>query len=408
MPSMPDVFDSAAVPSPGGTAAVPRSLFITNDFPPRVGGAQSYYWRLIQTLDPAEVVVLAPADREAEDFDAGHPYTVVRTKTSILWPLPALRRLAGELIERYGIELVQLGHPLPAGMVGPWLKYDLHVPYLVFLGGAEVTGPGSVPGGRELLRWVLGSAAMLVTVSEFTASAASRQVGGRVPACVMRPAIDPERYTPATAAEAAAEKRALGVRGPLVVCVGRLVLRKGQDRLIEALALLDPVVGDALGPVELALVGHSPTGPLYRRLAARVGVADRVRFVGEVSDEDLHRWLRAADVFAMPSRTRLGGLEVEGFGLVYAEAALAGLPVIAGSSGGAPEAVVADDDGVSGLVVDGSSAAEVAAAIGALLTLSDHERRVMGERGRRLALARHAPQVARTRYRELLRRAVGG
>ena len=407
MRSMADLLDSAVGPRPRDTAAVPRSLFITNDFPPRVGGAQSYYWRLIQTLDPDEVVVLAPADRDAAAFDAGHPYTVVRTSTSILWPLPALRRLAGELIERHGIELVQLGHPLPAGMVGPWLKYDLHVPYLVFLGGAEVTGPGAVPGGRELLRWVLGAAAMLVTVSEFTAAAAARQVGGRVPAEVLRPAIDPERFAPATAAEAVAEKRALGVRGPLVVCVGRLVLRKGQDRLIEALSLLDAALDGAAGKVELTLVGHSPTGPLYRRLAARLGVADRVRFVGEVSDGDLQRWLRAADVFAMPSRTRLGGLEVEGFGLVYAEAGLAGLPVIAGCSGGAPEAVVADGDGVNGLCVDGSSVDEVAAAVGALLTLSEGERRAMGERGRRLALARHAPPVARARYRELLRRAAG-
>lgn len=385
--------------------SVPRSLFITNDFPPRVGGAQSYYWRLIQTLDPEEVVVLAPADRRAAAFDAGHPYTVVRTSTSILWPTPALRRLAGELIARHRIELVQLGHPLPAGMIGPWLKHDLHVPYLVFLGGAEVTGPGAVPGGRELLRWVLGSAALLVTVSEFTARAASRQVGGRVPVEVLRPAIDPERYAPATAAEAAVAKKALGVDGPLVVCVGRLVLRKGQDRLIEAVALLGPALDGDAGRVELGLIGHSPTDPLYRRLARRLGVGDRVRFVGEVADDELQRWLAAADVFAMPSRTRLGGLEVEGFGLVYAEAALAGLPVVAGLSGGAPEAVVADGDGVSGLVVDGDSAAEVAVAVGALLRLDDEQRRAMGERGRRLALARHAPPVVRERYRELLRRA---
>jgi len=207
---------------------------------------------------------------------------------------------------------------------------------------------------------------------------------------------------------AAAEKRALGVCGPLVVCVGRLVLRKGQDRLIEALALLDRVLDGAGRRAELALVGHSPTGPYFRRLARRAGVADRVHFVGEVPGDDLRRWLRAADVFAMPSRTRLGGLEVEGFGLVYAEAALAGLPVIAGLSGGAPEAVVADGDGVNGLVVDGSSAAEVAVAVGALLTLSEEERRAMGERGRRLALARHSPRVARDRYRELLRRAARG
>jgi phosphatidylinositol alpha-1,6-mannosyltransferase len=402
---MTHLLDSHGVTGARDAAAVPRSLFITNDFPPRVGGAQSYYWRLIQTLDPAEVVVLAPADREAPDFDGGHPYTVVRTDTSVLWPLPSLRRLAGELIDHHGIELVQLGHPLPAGMVGPWLKHDLRVPYLVFLGGAEVTGPAAVPGGRELLRWVLGEASLLVAVSRFTAAAASRQVRGRVPAAVLRPAIDAERYTPPTAAEAAAAKEALGVQGPLIVCVGRLVLRKGQDRLIEALALLDPVIDGATAPVELALVGHSPTEPYFRRLARRAGVADRVRFVGEVSGEEMRRWLRAADVFAMPSRTRLGGLEVEGFGLVYAEAALTGLPVIAGLSGGAPEAVVADGDGVSGLVVDGSSAAEVAVAVGALLGLSERERRVMGERGRRLALARHAPDVVRERYRELLRQA---
>src|SRR5512135_2099673 len=122
MPSMSDRPQGSAVSDPRDLGTVPRSLFITNDFPPRVGGAQSYYWRLVQTLDPREVVVLAPGDRDAAAFDATHPYTVVRTRTSILWPLPALRRLAGELIEKHDIELVQLGHPLPAGMVGPWLK----------------------------------------------------------------------------------------------------------------------------------------------------------------------------------------------------------------------------------------------------------------------------------------------
>ncbi len=382
---------------------VPRSLFVTNDFPPRVGGAQSYYWRLVQTLDPGEVVVLAPAHPEAAAFDAAQPYEIVRAGTEILWPLPSLRRLAGELIERHAVELVQLGHPLPAGALGPWLRRDLGVPYLVFLGGAEVTVPGAFPGSRELLRWVLGGAALLVAVSEFTREAASRQVDGRVPAEVLRPSIDPDRFPAPGDAERATAKAALGVAGPLVICIGRLVLRKGQDRLIRSLRLLD----DTTGRVELALVGSSKTDGWFRRLARREGVEDRVHFVGRVPDAELIRWLHAADVFAMPCRTRLHGLEVEGFGLVFAEAALAGLPVLAGLSGGAPEAVAADGDGVNGLVVDGENLEEVAAGLGALLGLAPAERRRMGECGRRLALARHAPAVAGARYRELLRMAAG-
>ncbi len=379
---------------------VPRSLFVTNDFPPRIGGAQTYYWNMIQTLDPGDVVIVAPAHRDAAAFDATHPYTVIRTPRTQVVPVSSIERLCEGLIRKHDLELVQLGHPLPAGLLGPWLRRTAHVPYVVFLGGAEITVPGAVPGVAHLLRWVLAESSLLFTVSQYTADQAVSLSGGLARAEVLRPALEVERYPHAQAADAAAARTALGLDdAPLVVCVGRLVPRKGQDMLIEALAELDGGYRD----VRLALVGGGRLTDELRRRATAAGLADRVRLPGEVSGDELRLWLQAADVFAGPSRTRLRGLEVEGFGIVYAEAALTGLPVVAGRSGGAPEAVV---EGETGFVVDAQTPAELTAALGRLLSMSSEQRRLMGAAGRRLALARHAPDVAAARYHDLLRRAV--
>jgi phosphatidylinositol alpha-1,6-mannosyltransferase len=383
------------VPETVTAGRLPRSLFITQDFPPRIGGAQSYYWGMIRTLRPEEVVVLAPAHPQAAAFDAAQPYTIVRSSMPILWPTAGLRRQAEELIARHRVDLVQLGHPLPAGLLGPALRRRTGRPYLVFLGGAEVTLPAALPGLSALLRRVLGGASLLVAVSGFTAAAARRVVRGRVPAEVVRPALPIDELEPPGDDEIAAARDALGVRGPLIVCVGRLVPRKGQDRLVEALGTLT----NEFPLAELALIGDGRLAGALRARAARLGIADRVRLLGALPQGELRRWLAAADVFASPCRDRWGGLEVEGYGLVFAEAALMGLPVIAGRSGGAPEAV---RDGDTGIVVDGASPAAVAEALRRLLRMSEEERRAMGRRGRELALSRHAPEVAGERYRHLL------
>lgn len=382
-----------------GASGAPRSLFITNDFPPRIGGAQSYYWGLIQTLDPAVVTVLAPAHPDAAVFDATHPYRVIRTAHSVLWPTPALLAKASALAARQGADLVQLGHPLPAGLLGPQLKKRLGLPYVVFLGGSEVTIPGAVPGVNRLLRHVLGEASLLLTVSEYTAGAARRQVRGAVPAEVLRPPIQVDRFVPAAdGVEALSLRRRLGIDGQLVVCLGRLVPRKGQDVLIDALALLRNEFPD----LHLALIGE---GRILTRLydyAGRRGVLDRVHLTGALVDGAARQWLQAADLFASPVRTRWAGFEVEGFGIVFAEAALSGLPVITGRSGGSPEAVI---EGVTGRVVDGRYADSVAQALAALLRATPERRREMGLAGRSLALSRHAPAVVAERYRDLLWRA---
>jgi len=385
------------------TGRAPRSLFITQDFPPRLGGFQSYYWGLIQTLDAEDVVILASDHPGAASFDATHPYRVVRHPRSILLPTPALRRSAERLIAEHDLRLVQLGQTLPNGLLGPALKRRTGLPYLVLLAGAELTLPAALPGSGAAVRHVLGRAALLLTVSGYTAAAVERVVAGKVPVAVLRPALDLDGLDgpgmPAVKSNAA-DTTLPGVRagGPLVVCVGRLVPRKGQDRLIDALALLTP----RYPGLELALVGSGRLAASLGRRAQRLGVGDRVHLLGALPRSRVAEWLAAADVFASPCRVRWGGLEVEGFGIVFAEAAAAGLPVLAGRSGGAPEAVA---DGDTGIVIDGSSASEVAAGLERILRLGSAGRRMMGERGRVLARERHAPAVVGRRYRELLWRA---
>ncbi len=373
---------------------VPRSLFITNDFPPRIGGAQSYYWGLIQTLDPSDVVIIAPNQPGGQDFDATHPYTVHRYPLEQLRPSRGLLRLSLELIEEHELQLVQFGHPLPTGLLGPRISKRTGLPYIVFLGGAEVTVPAAMPIGSSLLRHVLGNAALLATVSDFTAATASREVRGRVPAVTLRPPLDGAFSLPPWPSKAQA-KAELGIDGELVIIIGRLVPRKGQDRLIESLAILR----DEYPRLHLGVIGDGRIAGRLEHLAVSLGVKERVLMTGALNAEELKPWLKAADIFACPCRTRWGGLEVEGFGIVFAEASLARLPVLAGRSGGAPESV---KNGETGIIPAGDSSEEVAEALRRLLSLSPEARTAMGERAREFTLSRHAPAVVGRQYRELL------
>ena len=175
---------------------------------------------------------------------------------------------------------------------------------------------------------------------------------------------------------------------------------QGQDKLIDALALLS----DEFPDVHLALIGEGRLATRLYDRAWRRGVSERVHLTGALADDAVREWLKAADLFASPCRSRWGGFEVEGFGIVFAEAALAGLPVVAGRSGGAPEAVL---EGLSGTVIDGRSAQQVAAALGSLLRMPAERRRELGARGRELAMSRHTPAAVGERYRALLRQAAG-
>ena len=349
-------------------------LLVTNDFPPKVGGIQSYLWELWRRLPPEGVVVATTPYAGDRDFDARQPFRVVRLPDRVLLPHPGLALRLRALARQVDADLVLLDPAFPLGLLGPALDR----PYGVILHGAEITVPGRLPGSRAMMRRVLRGAEHVVAGGGYPASEALRLAGTDLPITLVPPGVDPQRFRPIDA-DARARARAtagLPVDGRLVLGLSRLVPRKGFDVLISAVALLAPSRPDLV----LAVAGTGRDRRRLERLAQTTGAP--VRFLGAVPDERLPGLMAAADVFAVPCRTRWRGLEQEGFGMVFLEAAACGVPQVAGRSGGAPEAVA---DGETGAVVDrpGEPAA-VAAALAPLLDEADL-RRAQGSAARRRA-----------------------
>lgn len=342
------------------------TLLVTNDFPPRPGGIQSYLFALASRI-PAELVVYTSTWRGAAEFDARQPFEVVREPTSVLLPTPGVRRRARELMASRGLTTVWFGAAAPLGL----LSVDAER-VVASTHGHEI-GWSMLPPGRAALRRIGRSSDVVTGVSAYTRRRLEPAFGS--PLAPLPPGVDCSVFRPDPAARATVRHRyGLGGR-PVVVCVSRLVSRKGQDALIRALPAIRRRAPDAA----LLLVGDGPGRRRLGQLARSVGVADDVVFTGSVAASELPAHFVAGDVFAMPARTRGHGLDVEGLGLVYLEAAACGLPVVAGRSGGAPETVL---QGETGYVVNGRSVSEVADAVGGLL--DDPARAVeMGAAGRR-------------------------
>src|SRR5581483_11536561 len=277
----------------------------------------------------------------AAAWDRDQPFPVTRGRAPVLLPTPAVRRAVQRAAKEAGAALVVLDPALPLGLIGP----SLGLPYAVVLHGAEVTVPGRLPGTRALLARVLRGATGVIAAGEYAAAEAARAAGGPLPdVTVVPPGVDPERFRPieAGAREATRVRLGLPASGPLVVCASRLVPRKGFDVVIEAATRLLP----HRPGLTIAIAGAGRDRSRLRVVAGRHAVP--VRFLGRVSDADLAALDGVADVFAMVCRDRWAGLEQEGFGIVFLEAAACGVPQVAGASGGAAEAV---EDGVTGLVV---------------------------------------------------------
>jgi phosphatidyl-myo-inositol dimannoside synthase len=346
---------------------VPRTLIVTNDFPPRVGGVQQYVWNLVANLAPDRVAVVAPSWPGWREHDAAVPFRVERFPPRFLWPSSDLAERVRIAAREHDAEVVLFGHGLPLALLGT----RTGLPYAVATHGTEYWF-AQTPGLHALLRRATAGARRVFAVSRFTGRVIRTAVPDSVPVSLLPPGVDVERFRPDVAgAEDVRRRHGIGMDRPLVVCVSRLVPRKGQDVLIRAMPAIRRREPDAA----LLIVGGGPSRDSLEEMAAPSG---SVVFAGEVTDADLPAYHAAADVFAMPCRSRLAGLEVEGFGIVFLEAAAAGKPVVAGSSGGAAEAVV---DGETGLVVDGRHPGAVAEAVAALLG-NPSRSSAMGKAGR--------------------------
>ena len=373
---------------------MPPTLVVTNDFPPRRGGIETFVYSLCRELDPAEVVVYTAAMPGAAQLDAGLPFPVVRDPAGILLPQPGTARRVARVFAEHGCDRVVFGAAAPLGLLAPALRRAGAQRLLAMTHGHETWG-SAVPGPRAALRRIAAGSDVLTYVSAWCRDRIAQALPTDVAARMRRlaPGVDSERFFPGCGGPAARTALGLGEGQPVVVCAARMVARKGQDTLVRAWPQVRAAVPDAV----LLLVGEGPHRRRVQRLAAGLEPGS-VRFTGGVAWSQVPAYLDAGNVFAMPCRTRLGGLEPEALGIVFLEAAACGLPVVVGDSGGAPETV---RPGQTGYVVDPHDPAAVGTALVRLLTDTELARE-MGQRGRAWVRTHWTWSGAGSRLRRLL------
>jgi phosphatidylinositol alpha-1,6-mannosyltransferase len=350
-----------------------RTLLITNDFPPRPGGIQQFVHNLAVRQPADSLIVYASTWKGSAAFDAEQPFEVVREPTGMLLPTPGVARRAAELARAHDCDRVWFGAAAPLGLLAEGLRRRTGIERAVGLTHGHEIGWAALPGARTLLRRIADHTDVLTYLGDYQRVRLERALGDRTDLRRLAPGVDVEAFHPGVDGSVVRERHHLTGR-PVIVCVSRLVARKGQDMLIRALPAVRRRVPDAA----LLLVSGGPYRSTLERLAREQGVASDVVFTGSVPWAELPQHYAAGDVYAMPCRTRAAGLDVEGLGIVYLEASATGLPVIGGDSGGAPDAV---REGETGYVVGGRDLAALTDRLTTLLT-DPAKAKAMGEAGR--------------------------
>ena len=379
-----------------------KHLLVTNDFPPKVGGIQNMLWELWRRLDPNSFAVLTSPYDGSREFDATQAFRIERIREPVLLPHPVMVRRIEQLARDFGAEHVVLDPALPLGLVGR----SLSLPYSVMVHGAEITVPGRLPGSRQALAHVLRGATQIFASGRYPAAEARRAAGRELAIVQIPPGVDTQRFHPLddAARRAAREKFGVAPHAPLVVGVSRLVPRKGFDVAIKAVAEVarraragaprSSTIAQKLEGLTMLIGGTGRDQDRLQKIINETGAP--VRLLGRVSNDDLPLLYGCADVFMMLCRNRWAGLEQEGFGIVFAEAAACAVPQIAGDSGGAAEAVV---DGETGYVIADPN--DVNAVVERLTALLEDDRArgamAMASRARAVAEFDYSVLVARLR-----------
>ena len=333
-----------------------RTLLVTNDFPPRPGGIQRFVHNLAVRRPAGSLVVYSSTWDGAAKFDAEQPFEVVRADTGMLLPTPAVARRAAELARAYECDTVWFGAAAPLGLLAAGLRRRAGITRALAQTHGHEAGWAALPGARTLLRRIGDGVDVVTYLGEYVRQRLDPVLGDRTELRHLAPGVDTQAYHPGVDGGEVRRRYGLSDR-PVIVCVSRLVPRKGQDALIRAL----PAVRRRVPDVALLIVGGGPYADRLRRLAGDLPV----HFTGSVPWPDLPAHYAAGDVYAMPCRTRRRGLDVEGFGIVFLEASAVGLPVVAGDSGGSPDAV---RDGETGYLVDGRDLVALTDRLVTLLT----------------------------------------
>jgi len=371
-----------------------RTLVVTNDFPPRPGGIQTFVWELLTRMDPERLVVFTSTWRDPTDFDTTAPFPIIRESGSVMLPRRSTRQRAVDLLNEHGCDSVLFGAAAPLGLLAPAL-HEAGARTIVGLTHGHEAGWAGYPGLRDALRMVGNRLDVLTYLGDYTRRKIESALSDDHRARLVRlaPGVDIDIFTPDVDGSAIRARHGLEGR-PVVVCVSRLMPRKGQDSLIHAW----PAIQERVPGAALLLVGGGPHRDSLAKQVEHAGLAGDVVLTGNVPYEELPNHYAAGDVFAMPCRSRHAGLDVEGLGIVYLEAAATGLPVVAGDSGGAPDAVL---DGRTGFVVGGRDRDALVERVSALLADPDLARGI-GAVGRQWVTAQWQWQTKADRLTALL------
>ncbi len=320
---------------------VVKHLLVTNDFPPKIGGIQNLLYEWWRRLPSESFAVLTSPYSGSEQFDAAQSFEIRRTREPVLLPHPLMVRKINKMAKQVGAELVVLDPALPLGLIGP----NLNLPYAVVLHGAEIVVPGRLPVVSRLLSRVLNNAELIIASGSYPAAEASRVCRSSKRIDIITPGVDIQRFKVLSSEQRIEARKRFGVAedAELIVGISRLVPRKGFDVLIRAVARL----AIEFPKLRLIVGGDGRDRARLERIAREL--MSPTTFLGRVSDDDLPKLYGCADINAMLCRSRWMGLEQEGFGIVFAEAAACGVPQIAGRSGGASDAV---DHDITGLIVE--------------------------------------------------------
>jgi len=358
---------------------MPSILLVTNDFGPRAGGIETFVMGLLERVPKGEVIVYTSHQSSTGEYDRrwrdDYGVEVVRDKSSILLPTPRVIRNLQKLIRRRNLSTVWFGAAAPLGVSARWLRKAGAQHIVALTHGHEVWWSKVWPFSLAISE-IARNVDVVTYLGDFTQQAIARRFKDQNKLIKIAPGIDTEHFRPLDGRELR-EKYGIADRAT-IVSVGRLVHRKGQDRLVEAM----PLVLKEIPEAHLVFIGEGPHRKKLDQLVKRHKLENHVTFIGRIQYSDLPRHFSLGDIFAMPSRSRLFGLEVEGLGIVYLEASACGLPVVGGNSGGAPDAV---KEGITGFVVDGNKLPEIADRIITLLK-DDELRNQMGNAGRSWAM----------------------
>ena len=374
-------------------------LFVTNDFGPRAGGIETFIIGLIQRRPFGQTIVYTSFQENSAQFDAdwlaNYGVRVIRDRSKILLPTPRVALHLRGIIKKEGITTAAFGAAAPLGLLSASMKRAGVVRTVALTHGHEVWWAKVFPFNL-LLRRIGSTVDVLTYLGEFTRKAISKALSVRAQSAMVKiaPGIDVEHFI---STDASSLRESLGLADKkVIVSVGRLVHRKGQDHLIEAM----PEILKNVPRAHLLLVGEGPYREHLQNLVHQLKLESSVTFIGRIQYQDLPMYICVGDIFAMPSRSRLMGLEVEGLGIVYLEASSCGLPVLAGDSGGAPDAVIQNE---TGLVVSGTDNKEIASAAVALLTNLEASQK-MGTVGRQWIVDNWRWEIWSKAFEELLKK----